>query len=208
MKSRFSAKKNSSDAAGIKSEKEAKTGVLLTNLGSPDAPKTGAVRKYLRQFLSDPRVVEIPRIIWLIILHGIILRVRPKKSALLYKSVWTEQGAPLLAISRAQQQKVASQIKEKYGKDVRASLLGWRRWMRPLGRVLSGSASNAAGRVDRSVTAGDDRHRAGRLVGPESPTVEPVSTAAQTGSWAGGRGGSAWCRRLAVPEGTRRMGCG
>jgi len=118
MKSRFSAKRNSSGAAGIKSEKKAKTGVLLTNLGSPAAPKAGEVRKYLRQFLSDPRVVEIPRIIWLIILHGIILRVRPKKSALLYKSVWTDQGAPLLAISRAQQQKVASKIKEQYGQDV------------------------------------------------------------------------------------------
>jgi ferrochelatase len=118
MKSRFSAKINNSGAAGINNEQDVKTGVLLTNLGSPAAPNTGAVRKYLRQFLSDPRVVEIPRIIWLIILHGIILRVRPKKSAELYKSVWTEQGAPLLVISRAQQQKVAAQLKEQYGQKV------------------------------------------------------------------------------------------
>jgi ferrochelatase len=114
MKSRFTAyKKLSCD-----SNRAARTGVLLTNLGSPKAPTTGAVRKYLREFLSDPRVVEIPRIIWLIILHGIILRTRPKKSAELYKSVWTDHGAPLLVISKAQQQKVAAQLKDKYGEDV------------------------------------------------------------------------------------------
>jgi ferrochelatase len=118
MKSRFSAKPNNSSTNGESNNPTVKTGVLLTNLGSPAAPTTSAVRKYLREFLSDPRVVEIPRIIWLIILHGIILRVRPKKSALLYKSVWTEQGAPLLVISRAQQEKVAQQVKEKYGQDV------------------------------------------------------------------------------------------
>mgnify|MGYP003630589833 FL=1 len=120
MKSRFSAKNTNAvnDRENSNNNDVIKTGVLLTNLGSPAAPTTGAVRKYLREFLSDPRVVEIPRIIWLIILHGVILRVRPKKSALLYKSVWTEQGAPLLVISRAQQQKVAAQLKEKYGQDV------------------------------------------------------------------------------------------
>lgn len=114
MKSRFSAKKNTTE----NNNKVVKTGVLLTNLGSPAAPTSGALRTYLREFLSDPRVVEIPRFIWLIILHGIILRVRPKKSAELYKSVWTEQGAPLLVISRAQKDKVAEQLKEKYGEDV------------------------------------------------------------------------------------------
>ena len=59
-------------------EKSAKVGVLLTNLGTPDAPTPSALRRYLREFLSDPRVVEIPRLIWLIILHGIFLRIRPK----------------------------------------------------------------------------------------------------------------------------------
>lgn len=117
MKSRFSAKKNDT-VTGSVSNNTLKTGVLLTNLGSPAAPTTSAVRKYLREFLSDPRVVEIPRFIWLIILYGIILVVRPKKSAQLYKSVWTAQGAPLLVISQAQQQKVAAKIKEKYGEDV------------------------------------------------------------------------------------------
>lgn len=99
-------------------DKTPKTGVLLTNLGTPDAPTPKALRKYLREFLSDPRVVEIPRLIWLIILHGIILRVRPKKSAALYQSIWTEQGSPLLAISYQQQQKVATILKEQYGEKV------------------------------------------------------------------------------------------
>ena len=121
MKSRFSAKKNNSDTDrenSSNSNQAVKTGVLLTNLGSPAEPTTGALRKYLREFLSDPRVVEIPRVIWMIILHGIILRVRPKKSARLYKSVWTEQGAPLLVISQAQKKQVAAQVKEIYGQDV------------------------------------------------------------------------------------------
>jgi len=87
-----------------------KTAVVLANLGTPAEPTEAALRTYLRQFLSDPRVVEIPRIVWMIILHGIILRVRPKKSAALYKSIWTEQGSPLMVISEAIKEKVASQI--------------------------------------------------------------------------------------------------
>ncbi len=118
MKSRFSAKKNNSDKDKVKNNQVVKTGVLLTNLGSPSAPNKDALRNYLREFLSDPRVVEIPRIIWMIILHGVILRVRPKKSAKLYKSVWTEQGAPLLVISQAQQAKVAAQLAQQYGDNV------------------------------------------------------------------------------------------
>ena len=72
-----------------------KTALLLCNLGTPDAPTTASVRRYLAQFLADPRVVEIPRILWLLILHGIILRVRPAKSAAKYASVWTAEGSPL-----------------------------------------------------------------------------------------------------------------
>lgn len=87
-----------------------KVGVLLINLGTPDAPTTSALRRYLREFLSDPRVIEIPRFIWLCILHGIILRVRPKKSAALYKSVWMSEGSPLLVISKQQQQAVQTQL--------------------------------------------------------------------------------------------------
>ncbi len=111
MKSRFSAKNSSEEIS-------AKTAVLLTNLGSPEQPTTGALRRYLRQFLSDPRVVEIPRFIWMIILHGVILPLRPKKSAKLYQSVWTKEGAPLLVISQAQKEKVAAKLTLQYGDNV------------------------------------------------------------------------------------------
>lgn len=82
--------------------KTKKTGVLLVNLGTPDAPTSKAVRKYLFEFLHDHRVVNLTRWLWCPILHGIILRVRPPKVAKLYQSVWTEEGAPLLAISKQQ----------------------------------------------------------------------------------------------------------
>lgn len=77
-------------------------GVLLTNLGTPDAPTTPALRRYLGEFLSDPRVVEMPRWLWKIILHGIILRVRPRKAAHNYQQIWTLSGSPLLDIAQQQ----------------------------------------------------------------------------------------------------------
>lgn len=77
-------------------------GVLLVNLGTPDAPEPAAVKRYLGQFLSDKRVVEIPALIWQPILRGIILRTRPKKSAHAYAQVWTPEGSPLAAITAAQ----------------------------------------------------------------------------------------------------------
>lgn len=73
----------------------AKTGILLVNLGTPDAPTTETVRSYLKEFLSDPRVVEIPKAIWWLILNGIILNTRPKKSAAKYATVWLPEGSPL-----------------------------------------------------------------------------------------------------------------
>lgn len=91
-----------------------KVGVLLANLGTPDAPTTPALRRYLAEFLADPRVIEIPRVIWLLILHGIILRVRPRKSAALYKSVWTSEGSPLLAISKQQQAAIQTELGDGY----------------------------------------------------------------------------------------------
>jgi ferrochelatase len=87
-------------------------GVLLINLGTPDAPEAAAVRRYLAEFLSDPRVIEIPRIAWLPILHGIILRTRPKKSAHAYKQVWTEEGSPLAAVTRRQSQALQGRLGE------------------------------------------------------------------------------------------------
>jgi ferrochelatase len=79
-----------------------KVGVLLVNLGTPNAPEPGAVRLYLREFLSDPRVVEIPPLVWQPILRGIILRTRPRRSARAYRQVWTEEGSPLAAITARQ----------------------------------------------------------------------------------------------------------
>ena len=79
-----------------------KIGVLLVNLGTPDAPTTSAVKRYLKQFLSDRRVVEIPAIIWQPILRGIILNTRPQKSAKAYAKVWTDKGSPLAFFTAAQ----------------------------------------------------------------------------------------------------------
>jgi len=95
-----------------------RVGVLLTNLGTPDAPTAKALRRYLAEFLADPRIIEIPRVLWMIILHGIILRIRPKKSAALYASIWIEEGSPLLAISQRQ----ARAIAERLGADVQVEL--------------------------------------------------------------------------------------
>lgn len=89
---------------------EPKIGVLLTNLGTPDAADAPAVRRYLAEFLSDRRVIEIPRVIWKPILHGIILRTRPKKSAHAYKQVWTDAGSPLAAITQAQTAALQSRL--------------------------------------------------------------------------------------------------
>ena len=80
-----------------------KTGILLTNLGTPDAPTAPAVRRYLNQFLSDRRVVELNRYLWFIILHGLILRIRPRRSAENYQRIW-QADSPLRSTSQAQTQ--------------------------------------------------------------------------------------------------------
>lgn len=89
-------------------------GVLLVNLGTPDEPSTGAVRRYLAEFLSDPRVVELPRLLWWFILHGVILRIRPARSAEAYEKIWTDQGSPLLLhsqdITRALQETLSARL--------------------------------------------------------------------------------------------------
>lgn len=84
-----------SDAAGATAVLPP-TGVLLVNLGTPEAPTAPAVRRYLAEFLSDPRVVELPRMLWLPLLHGVILNLRPRKSAEKYAKVWTREGSPLM----------------------------------------------------------------------------------------------------------------
>ena len=83
-------------------------GILLVNLGTPAAPTPQAVRRYLAEFLADPRVVELPRLLWLPILHGLVLRTRPAKSAEKYRLVWTDEGSPL-AVHTVRQTKLLSQ---------------------------------------------------------------------------------------------------
>jgi ferrochelatase len=84
-----------------------KVGVLLINLGTPNSPEPGSVKIYLREFLSDPRVVEIPQLVWQPILRGIILNTRPRKSAHAYRQVWTGEGSPLAAITARQARALA-----------------------------------------------------------------------------------------------------
>ncbi|MFN3543569.1 MAG: ferrochelatase [Thiobacillus sp.] len=92
---------------------QAKTGILLVNLGTPEAPTKQALRPYLKQFLSDPRVVEIPRAVWWIILNGIILNTRPKKSAEKYASIWTTEGSPLKVHTEKQAKLLKGWLGEK-----------------------------------------------------------------------------------------------
>ena len=87
-----------------------KVGVLLVNLGTPDAPDTKSVKRYLKEFLSDPRVVEIPALLWQPILRGIILNTRPKKSAEAYAKVWGEEGSPLAVITAKQAAALAKRL--------------------------------------------------------------------------------------------------
>ncbi len=86
-------------------------GILLSNIGSPEQPTPLSVKSYLRKFLSDPRVVEIPRFLWWPILHGIILQTRPKRSAKLYEMIWTEQGSPLSFLSEQIANKLSNSLK-------------------------------------------------------------------------------------------------
>jgi ferrochelatase len=87
-------------------------GVLLVNLGTPDAPEAGPVKRYLAEFLSDRRVIEIPQIAWQPILRGIVLNTRPKKSAHAYAQVWTEKGSPLAAVTAEQAEKLQARLGE------------------------------------------------------------------------------------------------
>ncbi len=87
-------------------------GVLLINLGTPEAPTAGAVKTYLKQFLSDRRVIEIPALLWQPLLRGVILNTRPKKSAEAYSKVWTERGSPLADITARQAEAMAAEVGE------------------------------------------------------------------------------------------------
>lgn len=93
------------------------TAVVLVNLGTPDAPTASALRRYLAEFLGDPRVVESPRWLWWLILHGVILRIRPARSARAYATVWTAQGSPLLVGSQALTDAVQARLRQMQGAD-------------------------------------------------------------------------------------------
>jgi len=95
-----------------------KIGVLLTNLGTPEAPTAKALRPYLKQFLWDPRVVEVPRLLWWMILHAFILTTRPKKSAEAYSEVWTDRGSPLLYHLQDQVAGVTERLQAQWGDNI------------------------------------------------------------------------------------------
>ncbi|MBA3510466.1 ferrochelatase [Sphingomonas sp.] len=116
-------------------------GVLLVNLGTPEAPDAASVRTYLAEFLSDPRVIEIPQLLWQPILRGIVLRTRPAKSARAYQEVWTDEGSPLLAISLRQ----AAKLRERFGDEIIVGL-AFRYGRKSIGDAIS-----------RMVDAGVDR---------------------------------------------------
>ena len=111
--------KNTDSAQKYLHGPQERIGILLVNLGSPEQPTTRSVRKYLAEFLWDPRVIELPRALWWLILHGVILRFRPSRSAKAYKKVWTDQGSPLIAISTRQ----AQAIEKRLQKQIRGSIL-------------------------------------------------------------------------------------
>lgn len=88
------------------------TGILLVNLGTPEEPTSPAVRRFLKDFLSDPRVIEYPRWLWWLILNGIILRIRPSRSAAAYRKIWTDEGSPLMIFSKAVADGIQAQLHE------------------------------------------------------------------------------------------------
>jgi len=113
---------NYTGLAGYSHDIPPRIGVLLVNLGTPEAPTAAAVRPYLAQFLGDPRVIEYPRLLWLAILHGVILRVRPKRSAHAYARIWTAEGSPLRTGSEALAAALQAELSARAPGPVRVAL--------------------------------------------------------------------------------------
>ena len=133
-----------------------KIGVLIVNLGSPDAPDTASVKRYLKEFLSDRRVVEISPILWQPILHGLVLTTRPKRSAEAYAQVWTQGGSPLTVITRKQAEGLAGQLGDNI-------IVDW---------AMRYGTPNIAERLATLKTAGCDRI----LVAPLYPQYSGATT--------------------------------
>jgi len=117
-------------------------GVLLVNLGTPDAPEPAAVRKYLAEFLSDPRVVEIPAAIWRPVLYGVILRTRPARSAKAYREIWTNEGSPLMVISKRQR----DALEDRFGDSICVGL-AMRYGSASIGHALSKMVDHGFNRI-------------------------------------------------------------
>lgn len=125
---------------------EPRLGIVLVNLGTPAAPEPAALRRYLAEFLSDPRVVEIPRLVWKTILHGIILRTRPRRSAETYARIWTDQGSPLMANSQLLTERVAHELQQSIAGPISVALA--MRYGEPaIDRVLRDLQSNGVQRL-------------------------------------------------------------
>lgn len=97
-------------------------GILLVNLGTPNAPTTTAVRRYLAEFLHDHRVIELSRWLWCPLLHGVILRLRPQRSAAAYQKIWREDGSPLMALSRCIAEELDELLRHRHGNAVKVAL--------------------------------------------------------------------------------------
>lgn len=110
------------DLTNFHHDQTPKIGVLLVNLGTPDAPDRRSVRRYLKEFLWDPRVVEVPRPIWWMVLNGVILNTRPSRSAKAYQKVWSDEGSPLMAISKRQRGALENALSRRFGSDIPVAL--------------------------------------------------------------------------------------
>lgn len=121
-------------------------GVLLANLGTPDAPDTPSLRRYLREFLSDPRVIELPRFQWWLILNLFVLTTRPAKSAELYKKIWWKEGSPLLVISYRQAAAIEETLRRELGTPVHVAA-GMRYGNPSIGKALRELAEKGCRRI-------------------------------------------------------------